>query len=85
MHDEAIHRAQRRMQELASEADLMLMFEVLPESGPQRIQDLLAGSQDILIAPSFLSTRPSFAELQKLGCKIELIEVKEEVDQGQKE
>ncbi len=85
VHDEAIHRTQRRMQELASEADLVLMFEVLPESGLQRIQDLVAGSQDILIAPSFLSTRPFFAELQKLDCKIELIEVKEEADQGQRE
>ena len=81
VHEEAIHRTQRRMQELASEANLVLMFEVLPESGPQRIRDLVAGSQDILIAPSFISRRPFFAELQKLGCRIELIEVNEEADQ----
>jgi len=81
VHDEAIHRTQRRMQKLATEANLELMFEVLPESGQQRIRELVAGSQDILIAPSFMSTRPFFAELQKLDCRIELIEANEEADQ----
>ena len=80
LHEEAIHRTQHRMQELASAANLVLRFEVLAESGQQRIQELVAGPQVVLIAPSFISTRPFFADLQKLGCSIELIEVTEEAD-----
>ena len=83
VHEEAINRTRYRMQELASEADLALMFEVLRESDQQRIRELVAGSQNILIAPSFITGRPLFAELQNLGCRIVLIEAKEEADRSQ--
>lgn len=83
VHEEAINRTRFRMQELASEADLALMFEVLPESDQQRIREFVAGSQHILIAPSFITRWPLFAELQKLDCRIVLIEAKEEADESQ--
>lgn len=82
VHEEAINRTRYRMQELASEADLALAFKVLPESHQRQIRELVAGSQNILIAPSFITRRPLFAELQKLDCRIVLIEAKEEVDEN---
>jgi len=82
VHEEAINRTRYRMQKLASEANLALMFEVLPESDQQRIRELVAGSQNILIAPSFITGRPLFAELQKLDCRIVLIEAEEEPDES---
>ena len=83
VHEEAINRTRYQMQELASEANLVLKFEVLPESDQQRIRELVAGPQNILIAPSFISRRPLFAELQKLGCRIVLIEAREDADENQ--
>jgi hypothetical protein len=83
VHEEAINRTQDRMQELASEADLALIFKVLGESDQQRIRELVAGSQNILIAPSFMTRRPLFAELQKLDCRIVLIETEEEANENE--
>jgi hypothetical protein len=82
VHEEAIDRTQCRMEELASEADLALIFEVLRESDQKRIHELVAGSQNILIAPSFMTRQPLFAELQKLDCRIVLIEAEEESDEN---
>jgi len=82
VHEEAINRTRRRMQDLASEANLAIVFEVLPESNQQRIRELVSGPQNTLIAPSFITRRPLFAELQKLDCRIVLVEAKEESFQG---
>lgn len=82
VHEDAINSARFRMHDLASKADLTLVFEVLPESDQHRIRELVAGSQNTLIAPSFITRRPLFAELQKLDCRIILIETKEEADES---
>ena len=84
VHEDAIKRAQFRMQNLASKADLALVFEVLSESDQHRFRELVAGAQNTLIAPSFISKRPLFQELQKLGCTIILIETKEGADENQR-
>lgn len=80
LHTEATSRAQRQIQALASEANTPLIFEVLFESDQARIRELVAGSQNILIAPSFITRRPLYAELQKLDCRIVLIEAEEQRD-----
>lgn len=82
VHDEAIHRTQIQIQELASRADLKLVFEVLAESDQQRVRELVTGSNDTLIAPSVIGTRPLFEELRKLGCRIVLIETRKETYPG---
>jgi hypothetical protein len=71
---EAVTRAQRRMEDLASEAGLALAFEVLSESDQERIRELVAGARNVLIAPSFMTSRPIFAQLKELDCRIVLIE-----------
>lgn len=75
--NEAAIRAQRRMEELASEAGLALGFEVLPESDQERIRELVASTSNILIVPSFITSRPIFAQFRKLDCRIVLIEATE--------
>jgi len=78
LHDEAVRRARQRMHDLAAEAKTQIVFEVLPESDQERIRELAAGPQNVLIVPSFIARRPLFAELQKLNCRIVLIEAEEE-------
>jgi len=75
---EAATRAQRRMEDLASEAGLALGFKVLSESDQDRISELVDRTPNILIAPSFITSRPIFAQFRKLDCRIVLIEATEE-------
>jgi len=75
LHDEAIERARRVVAELATEAKLSHAFEVLRESDRTKLAELLSAAGSVLIAPSFIIKRPLYAELQKLDCRIELIEV----------
>lgn len=81
--NEAMMRAQRLMEDLAAEAGLALGFEVLSESDQERIRDLIAGAQNILIAPSFMTGRPIFAQFEKLDCRIVLIETAEKGRENQ--
>ncbi len=74
VHEEAIDRAQRQLQQLAAESEHELAFEVLPESDQERIRDLVAGAQCVVIAPAALADQPVFKELQELGCRVLLIE-----------
>lgn len=73
VHEEAIDRAQKQLQQLAAESDHELAFEVLPESDRGRIRDLVADVQCVVIAPA-LADQPVFNELQKLSCRVLLIE-----------
>ena len=76
--EEAVTRARRRLEDLASEAGLGLAFEVLSESDQEKVRELVADVQSILIAPSFVAKRPIFAQLEKLDCEIVLIEATED-------
>ncbi len=82
VHKEAIARMQRRIEQLASKADLAFAFEVLPEPDQKRIQEFVGNDQNVLIAPSFLTTRPDYAHLTQLDCRLLLIEGEEEKQQG---
>ena len=84
VHEDAIDRTRFQIQDLALKEDLALVFEVLRETDQQRIRQLVGGPQNTLIAPSFLTRRPLFAELQKLDCRIILIEAIEEADGNQR-
>jgi hypothetical protein len=81
LHNEAIDSARRQMHELASAAKLSCSFEVLSESDPQRIIEVVARPENVLIAPSLIARRPLFAALQEFGCRIVLIEPDEDAKQ----
>jgi hypothetical protein len=82
LNKEAITRTQQHIEKLASKADLALAFEVLPESDQKRIRELVGTGQNVLVAPSFIRTRPIYAHLTRLDCRILLIEATEENQQG---
>jgi len=83
VNKEAIKRTQQRIEQLAAEADLALAFEVLPEPDQKRIQELVGNDQNVLIAPAFITTRPGYAHLTRLDCRLLLIEAEEEKQQSQ--
>ena len=80
VHEDAVNRARDLVNKLASDARLTPGFEVLKGSDLTRARELLEGAGNVLIAPSLIRRRPIFAELEKLGCHIELVE--EDVDVG---
>ena len=74
LYRESVARIHRRIEQLAAEADLALAFEELSEQDAERLEELAAGSQSILIAPSFIQREPIYARISRLDCRIELIE-----------
>jgi hypothetical protein len=74
VHREAVNRAQQQLHQLAAEAERELSFEVLPETDQERIKDLVAGAQCVVIAPAALADEPAFKELMELGCRVLLIQ-----------
>lgn len=75
VQEESIERARRMIRKLGADAKLSPAFEVLTEQDRKKISKLVSGAGDILIAPSFIIRLPLYAELEKLDCRIELIEV----------
>ena len=82
LNREAITRTRHRIEQLASKADLALAFEVLPETDQNRIKELVGAGQNVLIAPSFITTRPIYAHLTRLDCRILLVEGAQEDSHG---
>ena len=74
LHREHFEETQEKVRELAAGSDLELIFELLPESDAERIRELVEAGHDVLIAPSFIATRPIYAELTRLECRILLVE-----------
>ena len=71
-------RVQEVISELAAEANLKPAFEVLSESDAERLREFIEGHDNVLVAPSFISTRPIFAMFSEMNCRIELVEADEE-------
>lgn len=78
VNEDAITQMQRRIERLASKADLGLEFEVVPESDQKRIKELVGTGRNVLVAPSVITTWPIYARLTRLDCRILLIETTEE-------
>ncbi len=74
-------RVQELIQKLAAESNLQPAFEVLSESDAERLREFIGSHENILVAPSFISTRPIFAMLSEMNCRIELVEAAEEEEQ----
>lgn len=75
IQEESIERTKRLVDKLAADAKLSLAFEVLVESDRKKIREMVSGTRDILIAPSFITGRPLFAEFRKLDCRVQLVDV----------
>ena len=71
-------RVQELIRKLAAESNLKPAFEVLSESDAERLREFIGSYENILVAPSFISTRPIFAMLSEMNCRIELVEAEEE-------
>lgn len=79
INEDTVGRKQRELEELASEAELSFAFEVLPEHDAAKLGEWVSVEHDVLIAPSFLKSRPIYAELTRLKCRILFVE-DEQVD-----
>lgn len=77
VNEDAVTRTRRRIEQLASEADLAFAFEVLSESDERRVAELTAGGRSVLIAPSILTRRPVCTHFERRDCEILLIEMRE--------
>ena len=75
---ERVARMQERVRKLAAESNLKPAFEVLSESDAERLREFIGSYENILVAPSFISSRPIFAMLSEMNCRIELVEAEEE-------
>ena len=71
-------RVQELVQKLAAESNLKAAFEILRESDAERLREFIGSRENILVAPSFISTRPIFAMFSEMNCRIELVEAEEE-------
>ena len=69
---------QELVQKLAAEANLKAAFEILSESDAERLREFIGNHENILVAPSFISTRPIFTALSEMNCRIELVDAEEE-------
>lgn len=76
--EDAVGQKRRELNDLASEADLKYVFEVLPERDAAKLQEFVIFEQDVLIAPSFLKNRPIYAELTRLKCRILFVDGEED-------
>lgn len=77
IHRKAIERVQEIVARLAAEAEIPSAFEVLPESDVALVRKFV-GSRNVLVAASQISKRPIYFELNKLDCRILLVEARDE-------
>ena len=78
IHEESIEEARQLVNRLAADAQLSLAFEVLGESDQEKVRELVSDSGVVLIAPSIIIQRPIYPALEKLECRIELVEVSDQ-------
>jgi hypothetical protein len=71
-------RVQELIQKLAAESNVKPVFEILSESDAERLREFIGSHENILIVPSFISTRPIFSMLSEMNCRIELVDAEEE-------
>jgi len=71
-------RVQELVRKLAAASNLKPSFEILSEADAERLREFIGSYENILVAPSFISTRPIFAMLSEMNCRIELVEAEEE-------
>ena len=76
--EDAAGRARQRLEQLAAEAGLGLVFEMLTATETGRLQQLAEVERDLLIAPSALKGLPLLSELAGRHRQVLLVEVDEQ-------
>ncbi len=74
---DAVTRTQGRLQQLATESEIQLAFEILAEQEATRIHEFVRSELDLVIAPSFFKRRPFYSELTQLKCRILLVDAED--------
>lgn len=75
---DAAGRARQRLEQLAAEAGLGMVFEMLKINETARLQQLAEVERDLLIAPSVLKGLPLFSALAGRHRQVLLVEVDDE-------
>lgn len=76
--EDTVGRTHSELEKLASEAELPFAFEVLPEHDASRLRKIVSVQHDVLILPSFLKSRPIYAELTRVKCRVYYVDAEEE-------
>jgi len=74
---ETVDEAQSRLRQLAKEAQIQFAFEILAEHEARKFHEFVTSESDVLIAPSFFKRRPIFTELNRLKCRIVLVDTQD--------
>lgn len=74
---DAVVRTRRRLRQLAAEAEIQLVFQILAENEAARIHEFVTAEPDLLVAPSFFESRPIYTELARLKCRILLVDTED--------
>lgn len=77
-----IGRAQSRLRELATNAELQPMFEVLAEHEARQIGNYVRLERDVLVASADVKNRPVYRELTQLRCRTLFVESEEQEPEG---
>ena len=75
--EDTVGRTHRELEKLASEAELPFEFEVLPEHDAAKLREILSVQHDVLVLPTFLKSRPIYAELTRLKCRVYYVDTEE--------
>lgn len=76
--EDAAGRARQRLEQLAAETGLRLVFQMLTTSEAKQVQKLTELERDLLIAPSVLKGLPLLSELARGDGQVLLVEVDEQ-------
>ena len=74
---EAVMRTQGRLQQLATDSKIQLVFEILAQHEAPRMHEFVKSESDVIIAPAFFKRQPIYAELARLKCRILLVDAKD--------
>jgi hypothetical protein len=74
LDEHAANRARRRLEQLAAEAGMRMVFEMLTMTETGQVQRLVDIERDLLIAPSVLKEFPLLEELARGHGKVLLVE-----------
>lgn len=78
--EDTVGRTHRELEKLASEAELPLEFAVLPEHDASKLREIVSVQHDVLVLPSILKSRPIYAELTRLKCRVYYVDTEETTD-----
>ncbi len=75
VHRSAIARARALIEQLAASTNRNVDFRVLSADQDDGVDDFVDERTEVIIAPSLIKRQPVYAELVRLKCRIELVEV----------